>query len=89
LPYGELNIFTLTHLSPLRCTVASKPPLKGHNSKTGFINMLGGKKMEHCKNPWKSTCHSENIKLYIMVKGQKLPICNQCWTQIANGEEEW
>ncbi|MGF3522407.1 MAG: hypothetical protein ACQXXJ_04845 [Candidatus Bathyarchaeia archaeon] len=51
--------------------------------------MLGGKKMEHCKNPWKSTCHSENIKLYIMVKGQKLPICNQCWTQIANGEEEW
>ncbi|MCX8150620.1 MAG: hypothetical protein N3D85_03860 [Candidatus Bathyarchaeota archaeon] len=45
--------------------------------------------MEHCKNPLKNTCHSENIKLYIMVKGQKLPICNQCWIHLANSEEEW
>ncbi|MFB3890155.1 MAG: hypothetical protein ACE14S_11740 [Candidatus Bathyarchaeia archaeon] len=45
--------------------------------------------MEHCKNPWKNDCHSENITLYIVVKGEKLPICRQCWTSIADKEEEW
>ena len=44
--------------------------------------------MEHCKNPWKNTCHSENIKLYITLKGEKLPICHKCWTSLAD-EEEW
>jgi hypothetical protein len=47
------------------------------------------KKMEQCKNPWKEACKSENIKLYIQVKGEKLPICQQCWSKIADQEEEW
>jgi hypothetical protein len=41
--------------------------------------------MEHCKNPWKDTCKSENIKLYIQVKGENLPIC-QMRRQIADQE---
>jgi hypothetical protein len=45
--------------------------------------------MEHCKNPWKEACTSENIKLYIQVKGENLPICQQCWSKIANQEEVW
>ena len=46
-------------------------------------------KLEQCQNPWKDTCSSENIKLYIMVEGEKLPICKQCWTNIADKEIEW
>jgi len=45
--------------------------------------------MEQCKNPWKDDCSSENIKLYIVVKGEKLPICSQCWTNIADKDTEW
>jgi hypothetical protein len=45
--------------------------------------------MEHCKNPWKDECKSENIKLYIQVKGENLPICQQCWNKIADQEQEW
>ncbi|MCW4006101.1 MAG: hypothetical protein NWF04_05850 [Candidatus Bathyarchaeota archaeon] len=43
--------------------------------------------MEHCENPWNDACSSENIKLYIMVDGEKRPICQQCWTDIADNEE--
>jgi hypothetical protein len=45
--------------------------------------------VEHCRNPWKGTCKSENIKLYIQVKGETCPICNQCWNKIADEDEEW
>jgi hypothetical protein len=43
--------------------------------------------MEHCKNPLKEACKSEDIKLYIEMNGQKLPICQQCWNKIADLEE--
>lgn len=45
--------------------------------------------LEHCKNPWKDKCKSENIKLYIMFKGEKLPICRQCWSNLAEKDVEW
>jgi len=45
-------------------------------------------KMEHCKNPWDDHCKSENIKLYIQLKGENVPICKQCWVKIAD-REEW
>ncbi|HKZ87600.1 MAG TPA: hypothetical protein VJ066_00405 [Candidatus Bathyarchaeia archaeon] len=45
--------------------------------------------MEQCKNPWKNQCQSENIKLYIMFKGEKIPICKQCWTNIADIDADW
>ena len=41
------------------------------------------------KNPWKDDCKSENIKLYIQIKGENLPICQQCWSKIADQEQEW
>ncbi|MCJ7559813.1 hypothetical protein MUO79_04240 [Candidatus Bathyarchaeota archaeon] len=45
--------------------------------------------MEHCKNPWKNRCKSENIKLYILFKGEKLPICRQCWNSLSEKEFDW
>jgi len=45
--------------------------------------------LEHCKNPWNDNCKSENIKLYIVVKGEKLPICRQCWSSLAEKDMEW
>jgi hypothetical protein len=45
--------------------------------------------MEHCKNPLKNNCNSENIKLYIQKNGENLPICQQCWIKIADQEQEW
>jgi hypothetical protein len=47
------------------------------------------KHMEQCKNPWKEACHSEDIKLYIQLKGENLPICQQCWVKIADNEQDW
>jgi hypothetical protein len=44
--------------------------------------------MENCKNPWKDECKSENIKLYIQVKGENLPICGKCWIDISD-QSEW
>ncbi|MDR1993079.1 MAG: hypothetical protein LBQ98_06235 [Nitrososphaerota archaeon] len=45
--------------------------------------------MEQCKNPWKHVCTSEDIKLYIQINGENLPICQQCWGQLADQEEGW
>jgi hypothetical protein len=45
--------------------------------------------VEHCKNPWNGSCKNPNITLYILFKGEKLPICRQCWTVIADKEKEW
>jgi len=60
-------------------------PLKSKKryTATSMINM------EHCKNPWKDVCNSEDIKLYIQIKGENLPICQQCWSKIADQEEGW
>jgi hypothetical protein len=46
-------------------------------------------RMEHCKNPWKTSCKSGNIQLYIEFKGEKLPICKKCWSRIAEKDINW
>ena len=45
--------------------------------------------MEHCKNPWKPNCNSEDIKLYIQIKAENLPVCKTCWLQLAESDHEW
>ena len=46
--------------------------------------------MEHCRNPWKPNCTNEDIKLYIQIKSENLPICKDCWNkQLAEGSQEW
>ncbi|MCL2869120.1 MAG: hypothetical protein FWF27_06790 [Candidatus Bathyarchaeota archaeon] len=45
--------------------------------------------IEHCQNPWKDTCHQEQIKLYIQINGEIIPICEHCWSKIADQDTEW
>ncbi|MEM3622702.1 MAG: hypothetical protein QXZ02_00440 [Candidatus Bathyarchaeia archaeon] len=45
--------------------------------------------MEHCKNPWNKECKSSDIEVYILFRGEKLPICRRCWSRIANKDLEW
>ena len=52
-------------------------------------NEKGGIILENCKNPWKNSCQSGNIKLYILLEGEKLPICKHCWSSIAEQKKEW
>jgi hypothetical protein len=44
---------------------------------------------EKCKNPWKPNCEETDIKLYIQIKGEDLPICKTCWDKIAASNHEW
>jgi hypothetical protein len=78
---------TLTHLSPRSLKAVSSRILKGGLAQCKVC--LRFVAMEHCKNPWKNKCGGENIKLYIMFKGEKLPICRQCWSSIAEKEVSW
>lgn len=45
--------------------------------------------MECCENPWNQNCKRDDIELYIVVKGERKPICRHCWGKIAEGEAEW
>lgn len=45
--------------------------------------------MERCQNPWNKECGSNDIEVYIMIKGEKRPICRQCWSKIADKDLEW
>ncbi|MGQ9507108.1 MAG: hypothetical protein ACUVTB_04515 [Candidatus Bathycorpusculaceae bacterium] len=45
--------------------------------------------MDHCKNPWNKECKSNDIEVYILLRGEKLPICRRCWSKIANKDLEW
>jgi hypothetical protein len=60
--------------------------LKGKNAECIFQRKII---MEHCKNPWESHCDREDIKLYIQLNGEKLPICEECWGHIADQDVEW
>jgi len=45
--------------------------------------------MERCRNPWDKECKNEDIEVYIVFKGEKLPICKRCWSRIAEKDLEW
>ncbi len=44
---------------------------------------------ETCANPWNHKCKNTDIVLSIVVKGQTLPICSRCWSEIADSNREW
>ncbi|MCW4035298.1 MAG: hypothetical protein NWF03_08035 [Candidatus Bathyarchaeota archaeon] len=44
---------------------------------------------EHCKNPWKKHCDSEDIEVYIYYKNKQVPICKKCWSKIVEKDIEW
>jgi hypothetical protein len=45
--------------------------------------------MERCRNPWNKECKNGDIEVYIVFKGNKLPICRRCWSKIAEKDLEW
>jgi hypothetical protein len=45
--------------------------------------------MERCRNPWNKECKNGDIEVYILFKGEKLPICRRCWGRIADKDMEW
>ena len=46
--------------------------------------------VEVCRNPWKNPkCLATDIEVYIYYKKRKLPICKECWFEIADSDKEW
>jgi len=45
--------------------------------------------IEKCRNPWNGECESTDIEVYIYYKGRRLPICRDCWSDIAEKDLEW
>jgi len=44
---------------------------------------------EICQNPWNGRCGNTGIALYIYHKGERLPICRECWLELADQDLEW
>ncbi|RJS75949.1 hypothetical protein CW712_02960 [Candidatus Bathyarchaeota archaeon] len=44
---------------------------------------------ETCMNPWNGKCSNTDIALYIVFKGNRLPICRKCWEEISSKDIEW
>jgi hypothetical protein len=44
---------------------------------------------ENCANPWNGECKSTDIVLYILYRGDNVPICRDCWNEIADTGVEW
>ncbi len=45
--------------------------------------------MECCQNPWNKKCGNNDIEVYIFLKEERLPICRDCWKEIAEKNLEW
>jgi len=44
---------------------------------------------EVCMNPWNGVCRNTDIALYIYYGARRLPICRECWREIASDDVEW
>jgi len=44
---------------------------------------------EQCQNPLKPTCKNTDILLYIISDSEKIPVCQQCWNELANLDVNW
>ena len=43
---------------------------------------------EHCRNPWNGRCRNTDIEVFIVYKGDRLPIYRRCWNKIADSNIE-
>jgi hypothetical protein len=44
---------------------------------------------ESCMNPWNGKCMETDVALYIIYRGERLPICRKCWGTISSTDIEW
>ena len=47
------------------------------------------REVETCMNPWNGHCQNSDIAVYIYYNGRILPICSECWIEIAQKNIEW
>jgi hypothetical protein len=40
-------------------------------------------------NPWNGRCGNTDIALYIFYRGRRIPVCRECWMEIASDDIEW
>ncbi|MDR1993165.1 MAG: hypothetical protein LBQ98_06710 [Nitrososphaerota archaeon] len=43
--------------------------------------------MEQCRNPLKPKCQNKDIAVYLQINQENLPLCQQCWTTLAESDE--
>jgi len=51
--------------------------------------LSGDSTVEHCLNPWNGECRSTDIAIYIMYKGERIPLCWKCWREISRKNIVW
>jgi hypothetical protein len=44
---------------------------------------------EQCQNFLKPNCSCTDIVLYIQLESERLPICKNCWPELAELTEDW
>jgi aminopeptidase N len=42
-----------------------------------------------CRNPWNGECRNTDIEVTIYYKNRLLPICRECWNDIAEKDLTW
>lgn len=42
-----------------------------------------------CKNPWNKNCKNRNIELFIYYRDEFIPICSNCWRELAEKDLNW
>jgi hypothetical protein len=63
--------------------IKNKPkPLRAASANAGSIT-------ETCSNPWNGSCENTDIALYIMYRGERIPLCWECWIKISRKNIEW
>jgi len=59
------------------------------SGETAFNDESQGVSEVHCMNPWNPECRNTDIEVSIYYEGRMVPICRQCWEEIANKDVEW
>ena len=72
-----------------RKTLTKKVRKFSPEKSAGRGNASTGSSGRRCKNPWNGECRNTDIELSIYYKGEFLPICHQCWKEIANKDLTW
>jgi hypothetical protein len=53
------------------------------------LNELFPEETNVCLNPWNGVCQKTDITVYMCYEGRTLPICRECWREIASTDLEW
>lgn len=63
-----------------------KSSTSGSSSKKGYS---GPAPKNRCRNPWNGECRNTDIEVTIYYKNRLLPICRECWRNIAEKDLTW